>query len=277
VQFPAPSQEALDANPGADPLMLSLAENTLTPLEDPGDSSRLVPMVLRVPGELVEKVQHLSFASQLQKENQDAREACIRRLALGLDMPPEELLGKGDVNHWGSWQIAESGVKLHVAPKLTTVVSAINEAYYEPALEALGLASYAFTLWYDVSELTQRPDRSADATTLYNAGELSAAALRTAMGFGDSDAPSHAERVTHLLEAAVRLAPATAPALLPSLMHLWAGGTVETMPLPSAAAIGGAAPAAADTGEPGASADETRGTPATQPGASSGAPAQEAA
>jgi hypothetical protein len=100
VQFPEPTLDSRLANPGADPLMLSLAENIMVPLEDPEDSSRLVPMTLRVPPEAVDKVKLVTFASQLWAENTTLREACIRRLALGLDMPAEALLGTASLNHW---------------------------------------------------------------------------------------------------------------------------------------------------------------------------------
>jgi hypothetical protein len=64
-------------------------------------------------------------------------------------------------------------VKLHVIPVLTTVVNAINSGYYEPALERQGLDAFRFTLWFDTSELVQRPNRGADAQWLYDHDQLS--------------------------------------------------------------------------------------------------------
>jgi hypothetical protein len=226
VQFPAPSAETALANPGADPLMLSLAENIMVPLEDPEDSSRLVPMTLRVPPEAVDKVKLVTFASQLWAENTALREACIRRLALGLDMPAETLLGLGDSNHWSAWQIEESGVKLHVAPKLTTIVNAINEGYYEPALTRQGLDAWRFTLWFDVSELVQRPNRGADAQWLFDHDELSGQALRREVGFDESDAPAESEKLAKILAKVVVANPELLNSLTGPLLRLWLGGTV---------------------------------------------------
>jgi hypothetical protein len=263
VQFPDPSPEVLQRNPGADPLMLTLAENIMVPLEDPEDSSRLVPMVLRVPPDTVDKVKVVSFASTLQAENMAGREGCIKRLALGLDMPPEQLLGMGDANHWGAWAIEESGVKLHVSPKLTTIVNAINEGYYEPALERQGLAPWAYSLWFDVSALVQRPNRSSDARDLHTRGELSGESLRTAAGFEESDAPSLEERVANLLVQASERNPLMAPLMLPALTHLWGGGKITDMPpvpVPAQDTGGtGAAPPADSPPEP---VDESRAMPA---------------
>jgi hypothetical protein len=226
VQFPAPSAETALANPGADPLMLSLAENIMVPLEDPEDSSRLVPMTLRVPPEAVDKVKLVTFASQLWAENTALREACIRRLALGLDMPAETLLGLGDSNHWSAWQIEESGVKLHVAPKLTTIVNAINEGYYEPALTRQGLDAWRFTLWFDVSELVQRPNRGADAQWLFDHDELSGQALRREVGFDEADAPAESEKLAKILAKVVVANPELLNSLTAPLLRLWLGGTV---------------------------------------------------
>jgi hypothetical protein len=227
VQFPEPTLDAQRANPGADPLMLSLAENIMVPLEDPEDSSRLVPMTMRVPVEAVDKVKLVTFASQLWAENTQLREACIRRLALGLDMPPEQLLGMSDANHWGAWQIEESGVKLHVTPRLTTIVNAINEGYYEPALERQGLAPWKFTLWFDTSELVQRPNRSQDAQWAYDHDELGGKALRRELGFDESDAPSKDEKLAKILAKVVVTNPELLNSLTEPLLRLWLGGTAS--------------------------------------------------
>jgi hypothetical protein len=44
--------------------------------------------------------------TQLYPETGLRREA-VERLAIGLDMPPEVLLGLGDSNHWSAWQVDE--------------------------------------------------------------------------------------------------------------------------------------------------------------------------
>jgi hypothetical protein len=245
VQFPEPTMDSQRANPGADPLMLSLAENIMVPLEDPEDSSRLVPMTLRVPPEAVDKVKLVTFASQLWAENTTLREACIRRLALGLDLPPEQLLGTASANHWGAWQIEESGVKLHVIPVLTTVVNAINSGYYEPALERQGLDAFRFTLWFDTSELVQRPNRGADAQWLYDHDQLSGEALRRETGFDDSDAPTTDEKLAKILAAVVLTNPELLNSLTGPLLRLWAGGpaSADDITVPPATGPAGEPPA----------------------------------
>jgi hypothetical protein len=270
VEFPAPSAEALEQNPDADPLMLMLAESILVPLDDPSDSARLVPPVLRVPPDAVDKIKRITFASELQAANGTMREACIRRLALGLDMPAEVLLGLAQANHWSAWAIEEQAVKLHIAPKLMVVVAAINEGYYVPALERADLDPAKFTLWFDVSQLTQRPNREEHARTVHATGELSNAALLRESGFDEEDAPNLEERVARLLHEVITANPSGAGELVPALVHLWGGGKVTDLNLTAPATDGGPPPPPPAGGDDGVPAEADRSIPgpipATAPG-----------
>lgn len=264
VTFPAPSPEALEKNPGVDHGMLALAESVLVPLEDPTDAARLVPLMIKVPAEVVKDVRHISFASQLQSENASAREACIKRLALGLDMPAEVLLGMSKANHWSAWAIEEQGVKLHIAPKLVVIVDAINEGYYVPALERAGLDPWKFTLWFDITDLVQRPNRTQDAKDAFNAGELSGAALLREGGFDAGDLPTPEERLARLLEAVIKSNPQGAGDLVPALVHLWQGGKVSDLNLtaiPGVPAEGDEEAPAAPAGDDDPPVDQDRAIP----------------
>jgi hypothetical protein len=117
-------------------------------------------------------------------------------------------------------------VKLHVAPKLTTIVNAINEGYYEPALTRQGLDAWRFTLWFDVSELVQRPNRGADAQWLFDHDELSGQALRREVGFDEADAPAESEKLAKILAKVVVANPELLNSLTAPLLRLWLGGTV---------------------------------------------------
>jgi hypothetical protein len=156
VQFPEPTLDSRLANPGVDPLMLSLAENIMVPLEDPEDSSRLVPMTLRVPPEAVDKVKLVTFASQLWAENTTLREACIRRLALGLDMPAEALLGTASLNHWCSDESTEAltinGWRRHDEINVGDMVRTLNHE--------TGLAEWAPVLDIYRADVVDEPMRS---------------------------------------------------------------------------------------------------------------------
>lgn len=209
MDFPIP-----DGSDKAETISRKLSNAAAASLKDEGTAAALVPIVMTAPGELLDKVKHLKWESQLTADTKELRDAAIRRLALGLDIDPEVLLGLGDTNHWSAWQIEESTVKTQIEPLLTRIVDGLTEAYLRPALEAQGIDPDGYTLWYDTSPLTVRPNRLADAENLYDRGAISDAALLVAGAFDESDAPDDAERTRRLLLALMDKAPDYAPAIL---------------------------------------------------------------
>jgi hypothetical protein len=161
------------------------------------DASALVPIVLQVAGEYIDKVQHLTFWSELDKQAVDLRNEAIRRLALGMDMPPEVLTGIADVNHWGAWQVDESSIKAHSEPLLKAITSALTIGYLRPVLEAEGMdpeEAMNFAIGADTSQLRMRPNRSKESIELHAIGELKAETMRRENGFTEEDAPDDEER-----------------------------------------------------------------------------------
>lgn len=218
--------------PGLSPLAAMLTDAMVTPLGDRSDASAVVPLILEIPGDNVgEKIKWINFFTDLQAEVQAGREKAIRRLALGMDMEPEALLGLGGINHWGAWQISEAGVQLHIEPKLLTIVAGLNDGFYRPNVEADGLDPGKFCLWYDVSELTTRPDQSTNATSAHAAGELKGEALLRYLGLDAGDQATPEDKAARLLQKVVETNPAAAGALLEPLMRLWRGEKLGELPI----------------------------------------------
>jgi hypothetical protein len=80
-----------------------LSDTMGTSIGDRKSASRLVPVILQGPGEYLDRVRLVQFWSGLDEAARTLREEAIRRLSLGMDMPPEVLTGTADVNHWGAW------------------------------------------------------------------------------------------------------------------------------------------------------------------------------
>lgn len=201
-----------------------LIEAMITPIKDREDSSAVVPIVIKVPDESVSKVQHLSFSTPFDAKTGELLQAAIRRFAGSSDLPAEIITGLGDTNHWGAWAISEQAVRMHVEPMLGCIVQALTAEYLWPALRAAGEPNpERYVIWYDTSELVQRPDRSKESQALYDLGELSAEALLRENGFDpERDAPDDKERIrwmaTRLVMAQPSLLPYMAEALgLPAI------------------------------------------------------------
>lgn len=207
MTFPPPpgqdGQELQTAN-DADAFMLTLADAMLKPIEEPGSPSSVIPIVVTAPDDAIDKAKLLTFWSELDQHSMDLRNEAIRRFALGMDLPPEQVLGMSSntgtgggtsngVSHWGAWQIEEATIKMHVEPMLDVIVNALTMGYLRPLTDDESIVVY------DTSALRLRPDRSKEAFELYDRGLISADALRRENGFDDDDVPTTQEFQTWLL------------------------------------------------------------------------------
>lgn len=195
---PQSAQQALraaagrDDNDDTDEFTEAFIEAMVTPISDRASASAVVPLVVTVPDDAVDKFRFMSFGQPLDEKARDLRDESIRRLALGQDAPPELLLGVGSMNHWGAWLVREDTVTTHLEPPLALICDAFTSQYLWPVLEAQDMDEARIrrlVVWYDVSHMIVRPNRSGDALTLFDRGELAGSSLREATGFGDSDAP----------------------------------------------------------------------------------------
>ena len=187
---------------GVDAFLREFIETVSLATVDPTDASARVPIVLQGPGEFLDKIQHITFWSELDAQAKELRDEAIRRLALGMDMPPEILTGTGEMNHWNSWQVEEASIKSHTEPLLQIITTSLAKAYLRPYLEEEGgmdkEAARKFTFHADTSKIRLRPNRSKEAIELYNLGELSAEAMLRENGFDPADAMDDDERKTWL-------------------------------------------------------------------------------
>lgn len=243
----------------------SLMEAMLTPIADRASASALVPLVATVPDETTEKFRYMSFDKPLDTEARPMRDESIRRLALGLDAPPELLLGTGGMNHWGAWLVLEDVVTTHLEPPLALICDALTTQYLWPVLGDQGMSpeeAHDYVIWYDVSDLVVRPNRGADAQALHDKGVISDEALRGATGFDETDAPPALPLELELALDAVKANPALLAApglanLVAQIRQALAGEVPDDAP-----AIGQPAIAA----EPAAEGDNAPGTlPAAVP------------
>lgn len=83
-----------------DTFVETLIDAMTVPLADRSSAASVVPLVIKVPGELVDKISHISFSTPFDAQVLALLENAVKRLALGLDIPPEVLTGMTDANHW---------------------------------------------------------------------------------------------------------------------------------------------------------------------------------
>jgi hypothetical protein len=195
----------------------TLVDSMTTPIVDRGSAAAVVPLVVRVPGEFADKIEHLSFATPFDDRVLALLESAIKRLALGLDIPPEILTGAGGLNHWTAWQVEEQAITLHIEPLAEVITHALTIGYLRPALEAEGYDPDEAMVWFDASQLTTRPDRTTQAIEAYDRMELSAAAMLREVGLSVDDMPSEEEKRSRVLLSLALSSPDLAPAILADL------------------------------------------------------------
>lgn len=204
-----------DATEGEDPFIRDLLDAMLTPIKDRESAAAVVPLVVKVPADTIGKIQYITFSTPLDDKAKDLRDEALRRFALGMDMPPEIILGiGGETNHWSAWQIDESSIKLHVEPLLATICMALTVGWLRPALKAAGIENADdHVVWFDTTELRQRPNQAAEALNLHDRFAISDAALRRESGFGDEDAPTPVELLRMVLLSVAKQGGDLAPLL----------------------------------------------------------------
>lgn len=173
-----------------DPFVREWIETAREAIQNPGTASAVVPIPMRVPAEYIDKFEFIDFSIKDDSDLIARRESAIRRLATQVDVPAEILLGMGDVNHWSAWQLEEQAIKTHISSDVEIIVNALTLGYLHPMLKARGEDPSDLVVWYDMSELVARPDKSDKAVQAYDRFELSGKAFRRELGFDEDDAPS---------------------------------------------------------------------------------------
>jgi hypothetical protein len=160
-----------------------LTKAMTAPIIDETSSAALVPIDLEFDPELIEKWRHLTLDRPYDERLSEKMERSIRRIALALDIWPELLLGMADVNHWGSWFLAEDTWTGHVAPLAEQVAEAFVVASAEVANTELEITP-------NPAALLARRSTVADALDSAKIGAVGLAWVREAVGAEDGDKPT---------------------------------------------------------------------------------------
>lgn len=187
----------------ADLLLTVLTEAMTTAIRDRDSAAALAPIIATAPGAVLEFVKHISFSTPFDERVMDMVERDLTRVARGLDIQPEVLLGLGDSNHWSAWQIDEQGLKSAVEPTMEEITAGLTERWLYPAVEALTgdrtKVNRGRRIGFDLTDLRIRPDRTAPAAELHRDLVLSDSARLRETGFDEADVPDEDELRRRLL------------------------------------------------------------------------------
>ncbi|MEU0770656.1 hypothetical protein [Streptomyces albogriseolus] len=199
---PAGADTSDGPNPlSASPLVKALMESMIAPLKDRGLASAVAPLILTGPAESIGAMKHFSFATPFDERVGDLLERAVRRLATGLSIPAEILLGLGTGTYWNSFLIKDEAIQVAISPRVELLCEALTHHFYRPMLKQLGVKRpEEWGIGYDLSALTQRPDRSDKAEKAHDKGALSDDAYLRELGFEEKDQPDEEEKKRRLIE-----------------------------------------------------------------------------
>lgn len=210
-----------DAEDDEDPFLNEFIDMVVTPIKNRDSAAAVVPIIIKVDDDAVGKIQYLRFESEMNLSEADDREKAILRMARGMDLPPEQILGMGDSNHWTGWLVSEDAIKGPISSLAAIITHAISVSWYGPALATAyeennidPAEAEGRMLWFDTTPLEQRPDLSDNAVLAFDRGGLKLSAMVRALGFDESDMPEPEELLRILLFLLIQAKPDLAVPLI---------------------------------------------------------------
>lgn len=173
-----------------------LIDAMTTPIRDEDSASAVVPLIIRGPAELGDKIKQFKFERSFDPALAQRADRVLERILQGLDVPKDIVTGLANVKYSNALQIDESLYKAHIEPLMLLIADALTVVYLRPYLLANGFDPMQVDkvcIWYDPSQVATRNDRAADADSGFDRMAISYDAWRRAHGFSEADAPSAKE------------------------------------------------------------------------------------
>ena len=219
--FPYDSEDGIGPNFTAeeaeDEFEEQLMDAMTTPIRDEESASAVVPLIIRGPAELGDKIKQFKFERSFDPALAERSDRVLERILQGLDVPKDIVTGLANVKYSNALQIDESLYKAHIEPLMLLIADALTVMYLRPYLIATGFEESEvnrIVVWYDPTAIATRNDRATDADAGFDRMAVSANSWRRAHGFSDADAPTPKEIALRLLQERGVLTPEFTEAML---------------------------------------------------------------
>ena len=191
--------EASPEDPDSDPFLVMLETAMIDAVEDLSSPSSVAPFVIRGPAEYLQPQYLRRIELGRVTEGVEAKiESRVQRLARGMNLPVEVLLGHQQTTFANAAQVDQDTFEDHYEPRARLLVDTLSTAYLRPTLIEDGHdpAEVArIFVWYDASLLLGSPDTDSNADAAFDNQAISWSSYRRAKGFDDADAPSEREQL----------------------------------------------------------------------------------
>ena len=209
--------EQYNPEEAADEFEDQLIDAMTTPIKDEDSASAVVPLIIRGPAELGDRIKQFKFERSFDPALAQRADRVLERIMQGLDVPKDIVSGLANVKYSNALQIDESLYKAHIEPLMLLIVDALTVMYLRPYLIANGYDEAEvkrLCVWYDPSQVATRNDRAADADMGFDKMAVSYNTWRRAHGFSEADAPDPKEFALRLIVSKGMVTPEMTEALL---------------------------------------------------------------
>ena len=194
--------EQYNTEEAADDFEDQLIDAMTTPIKDEDSASAVVPLIIRGPAELGDKIKQFKFERSFDDSLVARADRVLDRIMQGLDVPKDVVTGLANVKYSNALQIDEALYKAHIEPLMLLIVDALTVVYLRPYLTSIGYSEadvQRVNVWYDPSLVATRNDRASDADAGFDKMAVSFDTWRRAHGFSDQDAPNPTELALRLI------------------------------------------------------------------------------
>jgi hypothetical protein len=192
---PPPLEPGKDDDPEQSPFLQMFITHTRAQIEDPGSAEAKIPFLLEAAYDYLDQVRWIQMHDpQSDYLERDLRIEAIKRLALGLDMPPEALEGFSNTNHWAAQQIQWDMWRTHGVPIADQFATDLSDMYLRPALAEENVDAANITIGYDDSQVVISPDQTAVADQAMDRMAIGFEGYRKMKGIPEQYAPTEDEQ-----------------------------------------------------------------------------------
>lgn len=212
-----------------DPLDAIIDRIFSEPIGDPDSLGTVRPTVVRGENEDLtpDVLRFMDTARQFDSTIPDRIEKRVARVARGLNVPVEVVMGLMQTTFANAAQVDRNTFDDYLQPTLALICDAIAVGYLRPSLIELGVDPALvdeLTVWYDPTPLLTQPEKADSATEGVKLGAVSRAAWRAAKAWDEDDAPDDDEAAAN-----IALAQPAQPAAVPAEPVVAAGVRIPTL------------------------------------------------
>lgn len=196
------TQGSADRDAQQDPFLRALLQALTEPIEDPSAASSVMPLVIEGAAEYLKEIRHLTLARASDSTLDDRIAKRIDRLARGLNVPVEVVMGHMSTTFSNADQIDADVFDDHHEPRCIELSESYAAGFLRPNLATeydVELVEQVM-VWFDASDLVASASVEDAADELLANGAISMQAFRRLKGAEEDDAPDDIERIRNLAE-----------------------------------------------------------------------------